>query len=323
MAFKYEKATTPSGGPQPGAVLLYKFILDSPYWGDQGGAKGLGIYNNRSIRNGKSLSIHAEGRALDIGYPPKSLYGDALFKILVDQHMKLGVQQILWSDKGWRIDRGSFDLSKKVADLHRDHLHIELTNKAAKGLKVHMIEQAFGERYPVGNTILTVGDQGLSVHEAQTRIKAHNIEIVVDGDFGPKTEIAVKKFQHSYGLTPDGIIGPKTWEALAKAPKPAAVKEVPGQEDPTKVFIPPSISQEIKKVPDVEEEKPLKPPQPPVRPSTEEMKIITPPKPKTIDLPESNEFSDGKIKYKSNEDNFLLLFEEILKALENFRKREI
>jgi peptidoglycan hydrolase-like protein with peptidoglycan-binding domain len=37
----------------------------------------------------------------------------------------------------------------------------------------------------------------------------------VDGDFGPQTELAVKKFQTDLVITPaDGIVGEKTWTAL-------------------------------------------------------------------------------------------------------------
>ena len=36
----------------------------------------------------------------------------------------------------------------------------------------------------------------------------------VDGDFGTKTEKAVKDFQTVFGLVVDGIVGPKSWAAL-------------------------------------------------------------------------------------------------------------
>ena len=36
----------------------------------------------------------------------------------------------------------------------------------------------------------------------------------VDGDFGPLTEEAVRRFQTLAGLEPDGIVGPLTWHAL-------------------------------------------------------------------------------------------------------------
>ena len=36
----------------------------------------------------------------------------------------------------------------------------------------------------------------------------------IDGNFGLLTQVAVKRFQRNFGLTPDGVVGPSTWDAL-------------------------------------------------------------------------------------------------------------
>lgn len=43
----------------------------------------------------------------------------------------------------------------------------------------------------------------------------------VDGDFGTRTQTAVKAFQKDCGLTADGVVGAKTWEALEQPAKAA------------------------------------------------------------------------------------------------------
>lgn len=59
--------------------------------------------------------------------------------------------------------------------------------------------------------MLRKGDQGESVRIVQRLLK-----IGVDGGFGPKTEAAVRAFQHSKGLVVDGRVGPRTWAALGQ-----------------------------------------------------------------------------------------------------------
>jgi hypothetical protein len=57
--------------------------------------------------------------------------------------------------------------------------------------------------------VLKLGSKGKEVEDLQRYLK-----IKIDGDFGPKTETAVKNFQKNNKLTPDGVVGPKTWNAM-------------------------------------------------------------------------------------------------------------
>jgi hypothetical protein len=63
-----------------------------------------------------------------------------------------------------------------------------------------------------GRPTLRRGATGELVRQVQAKVG-----INVDGNFGPKTEAAVRVFQRARGLVPDGIVGPKTWRALDAA----------------------------------------------------------------------------------------------------------
>ena len=56
--------------------------------------------------------------------------------------------------------------------------------------------------------------KGDSVKLLQELLNKHGFNLTVDGDFGNKTEEAVKQFQKRLNLTVDGIVGGKTFEAL-------------------------------------------------------------------------------------------------------------
>lgn len=57
----------------------------------------------------------------------------------------------------------------------------------------------------------------LGVKGKQVAMLQEYLSLKVDGDFGPKTELAVKQWQKVHGLKTDGIVGPKTWDAMGLA----------------------------------------------------------------------------------------------------------
>lgn len=69
------------------------------------------------------------------------------------------------------------------------------------------------------------GSKGQDVRQVQERLIALGfLDDVADGDFGPKTEAAVKAFQGSRGLGVDGVVGPQTSAALSSGgstPRPS------------------------------------------------------------------------------------------------------
>jgi len=65
--------------------------------------------------------------------------------------------------------------------------------------------------------LLSLGDKGPAVSNVQQLLNQAGANIKVDGDWGPKTDQAVRDFQSQHGLKPDGIVGPKTMAALQGA----------------------------------------------------------------------------------------------------------
>jgi len=65
-----------------------------------------------------------------------------------------------------------------------------------------------------GLPILARGSKGEHVRLAQTRLVSRGYDLTIDGDFGRRTERAVRRFQAATLLRIDGRIGPITWNHL-------------------------------------------------------------------------------------------------------------
>jgi peptidoglycan hydrolase-like protein with peptidoglycan-binding domain len=70
--------------------------------------------------------------------------------------------------------------------------------------------------------VLYPWDVGPAIARMQELLCAHGFSLRVDGDFGWRTEAAVKVFQRRHGIRVDGIVGPETWGTLIATVKPGA-----------------------------------------------------------------------------------------------------
>lgn len=236
----YVGAKSCTSGPQPGVRGAMAWFLGR--YASQGGLN-TGIYNCRSVRGGRTTSLHGEGRAADFGIRPYSAkYGTQLAEAMRRKSKELGIQCIIWNRKiwsgahpnaGWRRYTG-------VAS-HTDHIHVEFTwatarkseSAAIKLFNKHVGDAGNIKVKPTAPKYTTVTGKTPLVKlyhkgEPVRRIQAA-VGVKVDGYYGPDTASAVGAFQKKRGLAADKIVGPDTWAAInGGKPKPAPKPKVPG-----------------------------------------------------------------------------------------------
>ena len=243
-----------ASGRLPGTEALIKLI-----WSE------FGLWNNgswvvRPKRGKSSPSVHGTGRAWDNSwrggrYKGSGNYADA--KRLMDWLTTPEVADALGIEavydyypkpygRGWRCDRqetnGGWRVYSKRAFAGApggDWVHIEISGMLAHDEEA--MRSAFnalldGEPTPTPepkpekvDDSIERGDQGPLVRKIQ-----EILNITVDGDFGPKTEAAVRAFQSEWDLHVDGVVGPKTWSKMQEAQKGAsspAPEEFPDKEE--------------------------------------------------------------------------------------------
>jgi hypothetical protein len=164
----------------------------------------------RDVRGGTDISNHA-GYAIDLNATRWALGSDASIYLTQAEIDKIHVKL---RDYGGVIRWG------QDYDGRQDPMHYEIIGTVAQvnavwsGMKGGAVKPAAA----VGRPTIAKGATGQAVEDLQLKLKTayplYAKALVVDGDFGAKTDAAVREFQRRAGLTVDGIVGPKTWAKL-------------------------------------------------------------------------------------------------------------
>ena len=114
-------------------------------------------------------------------------------------------------DKSWKDDNSAHGLIGRIARIAFDHFNPEWERKL-----------------PNEPTELRVGAFGTRVEFLQRTLNARTEPspgLGVDGDFGPATEAAVRKFQEANGLTVTGFADAELWKKLGPVIEEAAIAD--------------------------------------------------------------------------------------------------
>lgn len=213
------------------------------------GGQRLGCYVDRPITGGSSPSLHRDGRAADVGWlhDHTDRARQEAYAFLVEHAEALGLQMVLnyrrtlgtgqiSGGKQWRLPRYSGETVPVSSSYSKvgHWLHIETHPTVADDqtpiaslvgtgpTPAPPIVPAPPVVPPSGGSTVTVtvptirrGAKGGWVKKCQAILSANmGQDIAADGDFGSRTDAAVRNVQTFFGLTVDGIVGPRTWTVL-------------------------------------------------------------------------------------------------------------
>ncbi|CAJ0935439.1 unnamed protein product, partial [Mesorhabditis belari] len=116
-----DSASKPTDGPAPGAISAANYFKEK-----FGGRTE--IYNNRNVRGGKSLSLHAEGRAVDLYVSGET--GKKAFDHAVTIACNSGIQEVIFNRRIWTQSGSERHYGGKHP--HDDHVHIGLNKCGAQ-----------------------------------------------------------------------------------------------------------------------------------------------------------------------------------------------
>lgn len=226
----WERCTGCSGGPQPGARALLAYWLES-----FDNVSSFGIYACRNVRGGQSMSVHACGRAVDMGVPVTGAGHISAYTFLrrIAPYAKtLGVCYIIFNREQWSATRNVNGEHYGGSHPHADHIHIELNGAAAQRLTLATLRSVVGD-YRSESSEPEEPSEPSTPSDWRQEVIANMETIDLSGVTSSRSTWvrgdAVKRLQgllmahgvHPDGLTnsegyPDGIGGPSTRSGVGR-----------------------------------------------------------------------------------------------------------
>lgn len=187
-----------------------------------------GCFNCRgNTSNPRIPSNHSWGTAIDINpdtnpYSPKHIN-----KLITDMPRAMIAEIKRIKTKGYGGVKVFRWLGEAITI--KDAMHFEVIASPTELATGIDMGRGIWDEPTTWPTIRRGSKQTKAVKELQLLLNKNGASLVIDGDFGQRTEAAVLNYQLFHGLTADGVVGPATWTALLNS-----MPEVKDDESPTK-----------------------------------------------------------------------------------------
>lgn len=171
---------------------------------------GIGVWKGVPNGNSNFIGIEAEntGAANDRPWPDVQM--DAYHRGVAAILKRIGKgADFCAGHKEYATPHGRKDDPDLDMNAFRAAVAAILSGAAPAPVLIPAVEPPAQPGGPVGRPTLRRNAKGDLVRQIQAKLGVEQV-----GNFGPKTEAAVRVFQRAHGLVPDGIVGPKTWAAL-------------------------------------------------------------------------------------------------------------
>jgi N-acetylmuramoyl-L-alanine amidase-like protein/putative peptidoglycan binding protein len=171
---------------------------------------GAGSWQGITTGNTNFIGIEAENSGLPADSPWPGVQLDAYYRgvAAILKHVGRGAA-FCAGHKEYALPKGRKDDPDFDMDDFRAKVTAILNNTAPAPVLIPAAEPT-----GAGRATLRRGADNNSELVKQVQAK---LGIAADGNFGPGTEAAVRKFQSDKGSVPDGIVGPMTWALLDQA----------------------------------------------------------------------------------------------------------